>query len=111
MTEDNFDASPQPQDTLGVTLALGISPTGRVHLDAVASESDQLAPSTVMRIRKAFEHSNNRGLLHLGASELASTLPPSLAFGRELAHLFMARLCAVPDLAQQWQAAQIAPPR
>jgi superfamily II DNA or RNA helicase len=111
MTEDNFDASPPRQDTPSVALALGISPTGRVHLDVVSSESDQLAPSTAARIRKAFEHSNSSGLLHLGASELASTLPPSLAFGREFAHLFMARLCAVPDLAQQWQAAQIAPPR
>ena len=75
------------------------------------SDADQLAPGTAARIRKAFERSAGSGLLHLGASELASTLPPSLAFGRELAHLFMARLCAVPDLAQQWQAAQIAPPR
>lgn len=113
MTEALFDASPPQRNTLGVALELGISPAGQVYLDVLPSalDSKQLAPNAAARIRKAFERSASSGLLHLGASELASTLPPSLAFGRELAHLFIARLCAVPDLVQQWQAVQIAPPR
>jgi superfamily II DNA or RNA helicase len=111
MTEHNFTPSAPQQNTPGLALALGFSPAGRVHLDAIPADADQIAPGVAARIRKAFERSGGSGLLHLGASELASTLPPSLAFGRELAHLFMARLCAVPDLARQWQAAQIAPPR
>ncbi|RJF97649.1 DEAD/DEAH box helicase [Noviherbaspirillum saxi] len=110
MTEANFDASLSRQNTTGVSLALAISPAGRVHLDILPSDSEQLAPSTTTRIRKAFERSAGSGLLHLGASELASTLTPSLVFGRELAHLFMVRLCALPDLAQQWQTVHIAPP-
>jgi superfamily II DNA or RNA helicase len=111
MTEAPFDASPQQQKTPSLALALGISPVGRVHLDFLPSDSDQPAPGIAARIRKAFERGSGSGLLHLGATELASTLPPSLAFGRELAHWFMARLCAVPGLAQQWQSVQIAPPR
>lgn len=111
MIEANLDASPPQRTTPGVTLELGISPTGRMHLNLVPADSNQPAPGIAARIRKVFERSAASGLLHLGASELASTLPPSLAFGRELAHLFMERLCAAPDLAQQWQAVKIAPPR
>ncbi len=111
MTESRLDISPQQRNMSGIALALGISPAGRVHLDMVPSDADQPAPGTAARIRQAFERGAGSGLLHLGASELASALPPSLAFGRELAHLFMARLCGVPDLAQQWQVAPIAPPR
>ncbi|WP_287648926.1 DEAD/DEAH box helicase [Accumulibacter sp.] len=40
-----------------------------------------------------------------------STLPPSLAYGRGLAHLFMARLCAIPDLESQWASAELPAPR
>ena len=93
-------------------LALGMSPAGRAYLDVYpASEADQPAPGVAARIRKAFQRGSGSGLLHLGASELASTLPPSLAFGRELGHLLMARLCAVPDLDQCWQTVPLEPPR
>ena len=111
MNEGNLHALPSQQNASSVALELGISPAGHVHLDILPHEPSQLAPAIATRIRKAFERGGSSGLLHLGASELASTLPPSLAFGRELAHLFMARLCALPDLAQQWASAPIAPPR
>jgi non-specific serine/threonine protein kinase len=39
--------------------------------------------------------------------ELTTWLPPSLAYGRELAQGFMARLCALPDLASRWDSADI----
>ena len=93
-----------------MALDLGISPTGCVHLD-VSTDPGQLTPAIAARIRKAFEHGGTHGLLHLGATELGSALSPSLAFGREFAHLFMARLCAVPDLIDQWANVQIMPPR
>ncbi len=91
------------------TLALEISPTGRIHLASVAGQSD-LSPAATTRIRQAFERGSGHGLLHLGAVELATWLPSSLAFGRELGHLFMARWCAVPDLTHQWDSAEIASP-
>lgn len=99
-----------PQSIPGIALDLGISPSGRVHLNLLGHASAQSA-GAVARIRTAFERSGGSGLLHLGASELTSALPPSLAFGRELAHLFMARLCATPDLAEQWASVHIPPPR
>ena len=49
-------------------------------------------------------------MLQLGAAELSAVLPPGLAFGREFAHLFMARLTAVPDLPEQWAAVVLPAP-
>ncbi len=69
-------------------------------------------PATALaRIAHAFERNVHAGMLHLGASELAIPLSPSLAFGRELAHLFMTRLCAAPGLAQQWDSLALPPPQ
>lgn len=110
MNELDFDHSALLHpDVEGITLALEISPTGRIHLTSVPGNSD-LSPLATARISEAFERGSNHGLLHLGAVELATWLPSSLAFGRELAHLFMARLCAAPDLANQWESIEIAPP-
>ena len=106
--DSGFSPLPHP-DPEGSVLELEISPTGRIHLERLPSQST-FSPSAANRITKAFERGSNHGLLHLGAVELATWLPPSLAFGRELAHLFMARLCAVPDLANQWTSTEIAAP-
>ena len=99
----------RPDGNAGMTLALAISPAGRMHLEHVAGNID-LEPSAQARIERAYAAGDSHGLLHLGAVELTTWLPPSLAFGRELAQGFMARLCAVPDLAQRWDSAQVATP-
>jgi len=91
--------------------ALAISPSGRLHLELQATGNAAVAPAVLARIVQAFERSAAEGLLHLGASELAIALSPSLAFGRELAHLFMTRLCAVPDLAGQWESLTLPAPQ
>ncbi len=111
MSESNFSVTAPAPHPNGLALELGMSPTGRLFLGVAASDAGLLAPGVISRIRKAFERSDGSGLLHLGASELASNLPPSLAFGRALAHLFMVRLCAIPDLAKQWITLQIPTPR
>lgn len=111
MNERKSNTSPPRPNPPSVALELGISPAGRVHLDVLPHDSGQLPPAVAARICKAFEPGSGRGLLHLGASELATALPPSLAFGRELAHLFMTGLCAIPDLAEQWASVQVPPPR
>lgn len=95
----------------GQCLELGVSPSGRFHLDVSPADSSPLAGPVVARIRKAFASGPGSGLLHLGASELSCTLPSSLGFGREIAYLFMTRLCAVADLAQAWETLRLAPPR
>ena len=90
-------------------LELAISPAGRMHLEHLPGQSD-LDPSAQARIERAYAQGDNHGLLHLGAVELTTWLPPSLAFGRELAQGFMARLCAVPDLAERWDSVEVDTP-
>lgn len=101
ISPDFNPSSPQSSDPKDVVLNLAISPAGHAHLEYVPGNSD-LSPPAATRISRAFERGGSHGLLHLGAVELGIWLPPSLSFGRELAHLFMARLCAAPDLASQW---------
>ena len=90
-------------------LELAISPAGRMHLEHLPNPSD-LDPAAQARIERAYAHGDSHGLLHLGAVELTTWLPPSLAFGRELAQGFMARLCAVPDLAERWDSVEVDTP-
>jgi len=94
----------------GQTLELAVSPTGRVYLEDGHGETDPPAPAVAERIRKAFERGSGHGLLQLGAVELGSALPASLAFGREFGHLFMARLTATPMLAEAWATLELPAP-
>ena len=92
-----------------IALELAISPAGRMHLEHMPGPTD-LDPGAHDRIECAYANGDSHGLLHLGAVELTTWLPPSLAFGRELAQGFMARLCAAPDLAERWESVQVAAP-
>ncbi len=94
----------------GRTLALAISPGGRFYVESTPSPADQPAAAVAARIVQAFDRGGAHGLLQLGAAELGSALPASLAFGRELGHLFMARLSALPALADDWASAELPPP-
>lgn len=93
----------------GLALELAISPAGRMHLEHLQQPSD-LDPAAQARIERAYAQDDSHGLLHLGAVELTTWLPPSLAFGRELAQGFMARLCALPDLAERWDSVEVDTP-
>lgn len=95
----------------GMALELAVSPDGHFYLETVACEFDLPDAAVARRIRKSFAAGGAAGLLDLGAIELASSLPPSLAYGRGLAYLFMARLCAIPDLESQWARAELPAPR
>ncbi|MEA9445465.1 DEAD/DEAH box helicase [Candidatus Fukatsuia symbiotica] len=99
-----------PDEVEAVVLDLQISPTGHIHLGHIAGHSS-LSPLEVTGITKAFERGSGDGLLHLLTVKRASELlPPSLVFGYQLAHLFMRGLCAVPNLASQWDHVEIALP-
>jgi hypothetical protein len=91
--------------TAASILELAITPSGQPQLERIAADADLPTARVATRIGVAFEQGSGHGLLHLGAVELDTELPPSLAFGRELGHLFMTRLCAIPDLAAQWESA------
>jgi non-specific serine/threonine protein kinase len=82
---------------------LALSPAGRAYLEAARDDAAESVPmAAAARIAKAFEQSSAHGLLQLGAVELGDTLPPSLAFGREFGHRFMAQLTAVANLSEDW---------
>jgi non-specific serine/threonine protein kinase len=102
VSELETDGRAPPYEAAGVALELAVSPSGQVYLDPRAGDTDLPTPTVAARIRQAFARGGAEGLLHLGAVELESALPPSLAFGRELAQGFMTRLCALPDLEAQW---------
>ncbi len=91
------------------SLSLGISPGG--HLRVVPGEPGAalLPPEVGSRIAGAFHRGPGEGLLHLGAVEVAAVLPPVLAYWRDFGHLFMERLCAVPELDPK-APLQVAPP-
>jgi non-specific serine/threonine protein kinase len=59
---------------------------------------DPIDAATAERIEGAFAVGPGHGLLHLGASELDTRLPPSIAFARDLGRIYVAHLCAQPDV-------------
>jgi non-specific serine/threonine protein kinase len=82
----------------GIPLALAVSPRGVLHLDSAPPEGQRVPATVSARITRAFAVSASAGLVHLGTVELSTDLPPSLAFGRELAKLVFTHLVGVPDL-------------
>ncbi len=50
-------------------------------------------------------------MLHLGAAEIGTVLPPSFQFFRDVGSMLVARLCSLPDIEQQREGADVAAPR
>jgi len=98
------------QENSNLALALAITPSGMAYLESGATNDEPLELAITARLRQAFSQGGAYGLLQLGGAELSVRLPPSLAFGRDIGHLFMARLCAVPDLESQWQTLNLPAP-
>ncbi len=98
------------QERSDSSLALAVTPAGIAYLEPVATDDEALAPAVIARLRQAFAEGPAQGLLQLGGAELATRFPPSLAFGRDIGHLFMTQLCAVPVLASQWQTLNLPAP-
>ena len=112
MTELGLEGwAASPPGATGNALELAVSPAGHVYLESLPAAVDLPDATIAKRIRERFTVGGATGLLHLGAVELGSTLAPSLAWGRELAHLFMTRLCAIPDLENQWASSELPAPR
>ena len=86
----------QPTSSTSETqpLALAVSPHGVFHLDPRAPDAQIVPP----RLVAAFARGPGPGLLDLASADLGASLPPSLAFARDLGKLFFTRLCAIPDL-------------
>ena len=78
------------------SLAPLLTPQG--HLLVVpGSEAPSLPASLQQRLSDAFALGTGHGLLHLGAAEVGSILPPSWAWWRDFAARFVTALCATPE--------------
>ncbi len=87
-----------PADASDLALNLAVRPSGTPYLDVAVGGGSNTDSVVATRLREAFNQGPFHGLLHLGAAETKSILPPSLAFGRALGRLFVTALCAQPEL-------------
>jgi non-specific serine/threonine protein kinase len=88
---------------------IALTPAGHVLLRPAEPHEPAPEPAAARRIRRAFERGHAAGLLHLGAAETRTPLPPVLAFWRDLGRAFVAALCALPDLEDRRERADPAP--
>lgn len=89
-------------EALGKTAAVSgalaplLTPQGHLRLvrDDVATT---LSSASQERLAAAFAIDSGHGLLHLGASEIGSALPATLAWWRDFAGRYVTALCATPE--------------
>ena len=85
------------------SIALAVTPAGHLIVGAAtaASTADRspLDAATAARLADAFAAGSGGGLLHLGTSEVSTSLPPDLAFWRDLAGSYVAAVCARGEVA------------
>jgi hypothetical protein len=73
-----------------------MTPHGSLRLDQTDNDF-VLEGGLADRLEKSFERGSGHGLLHLGAGEAGSVLPPSLAWWRDFGMRYIADLCALGD--------------
>src|SRR5512136_527913 len=73
-----------------------LTPHGHLRLTSDADASP-LPAALAQCLRDAFARGSGHGLLHLGAAEVGSILPPSWAWWRDLAARYVTALCATPE--------------
>ena len=79
-------------------LLSGLWPSGRIDVrPAPVDAGPGLPAASARRIIEAFEVGRGHGVLHLGAAELSTDLPPALAYWRNLAQACLARICGALD--------------
>ena len=79
-----------------VDLAPLLTPQGHLLLAPDPDES-ALPAELHARLSDAFARGAGHGLLHLGAAEVASALPPALAWWRDFAARYVTLLCSTPQ--------------
>ena len=91
-------------------MRVAILPSGAWFADAASSDdqaSDGLSAAARVRVARAFARGPGHALLDLGATELDAPLSPPLTFLRDLGRAFVTRLCAVPDLEERRERAEV----
>jgi hypothetical protein len=77
---------------------LVVSPGGLPRLAPAGPDDPTVAGDRGAAIAAAFDGGPGAGVLHLGAVEVATELPPAFSFYRELGHELVARVCAHAEL-------------
>ncbi len=82
----------------GETLVCRLTPSGRIDVQPGSPEDGPLVSAkAAARIIEAFNAGRGNGVLHLGAAELATGLPPSLSYWRDVGRAFVGRVCGALD--------------
>ena len=77
-------------------MVLQLTPRGHLQFGA-ESDAPLLSEALADRLAAAFARGTGHGLLHLGAAEVATALPPLWAFWRDFAARFVTALTATPE--------------
>ena len=91
--------SSAPAATVGAApgFVLALTPARTLVLRE-APDADPIDPAAAERIGAALGQGVGHGLLQLGAAEVDTPLPSSVAFWRDVGRAFVTRLCAQPEL-------------
>jgi non-specific serine/threonine protein kinase len=79
-----------------VSFAVQLTPKGHLQV-SVESDAPPLSDALADRLSAAFAQGAGHGLLHLGATEVATALPPLWAFWRDFAVRYVTALTATPE--------------
>ncbi len=69
----------QPAALTAGALVLAVSPSGRPRVAPAEVDEDALVGERAIAVAAAFERGAGVGVLHLGAVEVGTSLPPALA--------------------------------
>ena len=86
-----------------------LSPNGVLALRPTA-DAVALPPSLSRALERAVARGAGHGLLVLGADAVGVTIPPELAYWRDLAGRYVTALCALPDIAEITSKPTVPPP-
>jgi len=82
----------------GETLVCRLTPGGHINVQSgLPEDGPPLTTRTARQIIEAFSNGRGRGILHLGAAQLSTDLPPSLSCWRDLGRSFISRVCGAID--------------
>jgi len=94
VTQLAVDSDPKSR----ATLVCRLTPSGRIDVQPGTPEDGPfLTPKAAQQILEAFNDGRGKGVLHLGAAELLTDLPPSLSYWRDVGRMFVGRVCGALD--------------
>jgi superfamily II DNA or RNA helicase len=86
-----------------------LTPHGALALKP-AEETPAMEPALAARLERAFARGSGHGLLHLGAEEVGTALPPPLAYWRELGTRYVTALRSLPEIDEGATKPAVPPP-